>query len=138
MSAQPSLLDWTPPGPRARFDGADYSPAEDDGRLSDQLARIKALMMDGGWRTLAAISDAVRAPPASVSAQLRHLRKDRFGGYTVERRKANERGLYEYRVLPPGGDSARKPSKAALRIAELEAEVARLREHILATARGGR
>ncbi len=83
-----------------RFDGADYEPARDDDRLTTQLDKIHALMLDGRWRTLATIAGITREPEASVSAQLRHLRKARFGRYLVERRYI-DRGIYEYRVLPP-------------------------------------
>ncbi len=55
-------------------------------------------MRDGRWRTLQEISNAAFAPPASVSAQLRHLRKKRFGGHTVEKAYLG-RGLFSYRVV---------------------------------------
>jgi len=77
-------------------------PPEDGGRearLTDQHRAIRTLMLDGQWRTLSEIATRLHHPPASVSAQLRHLRKRRFGGYTVERRYVR-RGLWEYRVLP--------------------------------------
>ena len=80
-----------------RFAGADYDPGRDDARLSGQMERIFDLMRDGAWRTLADIAEITSDPPASVSAQLRHLRKPRFGGYAVERRHLGE-GLYQYRV----------------------------------------
>ena len=80
------------------FDGADYVPPRDDARLTGQLDRIWTLMRDGLWRTLPGIADATGDPPASVSAQLRHLRKPRFGGHIVERRYLAN-GLYEYRVI---------------------------------------
>lgn len=83
-----------------RFDGADYVPERDDPRLTSQLGRIKSLMLDGEWRTLATIESITGDPPASISAQLRHLRKPRFGAYNVERRHLGG-GLYEYRVLEP-------------------------------------
>lgn len=56
-------------------------------------------MADGQWRTLAEISAVTGDPPASVSAQLRHLRKPRFGAHLVEKRHLGQ-GLYHYRVLP--------------------------------------
>ena len=61
-------------------------------------------MRDGAWRTLDEISVAVGAPPASVSARLRDLRKEKFGAHLVERRSRGERGrgLYEYRVREGG------------------------------------
>jgi len=80
-----------------RFDGDDYDPARDDARLRPQLDRICAVMKTGRWRTLVEIAELTGAPPASVSAQLRHLRKPRFGGFLVEKRYLRD-GLYTYRV----------------------------------------
>jgi hypothetical protein len=80
------------------FDGPAYCPSRDDARLSSQHLRVRGLMLDGAWRTLAQISTATGDPAPSVSAQLRHLRKARFGGFTVERQHVKD-GLYIYRVL---------------------------------------
>jgi len=57
-------------------------------------------MSDGDWRTLSEIGEATGDPVASVSAQLRHLRKRRFGAYIVDKRSRGDRalGLFEYRV----------------------------------------
>ena len=82
-----------------RVDGADYQPERDDPRLTTQFGRIKSLMLDGRWRSLPVIEAVTGDPPASISAQLRHLRKKRFGSYIVERRYVGD-GLYEYRLLP--------------------------------------
>lgn len=62
-----------------------------------QLQRVESLMSDGQFRTLNEISSAVSAPEQSVSARLRDLRKSKFGGYNVTRRKIND-FLYEYKV----------------------------------------
>ncbi len=83
-----------------RFDGADFQQDRDGARLSAQLERIRDLMLDGAWRTLEAIAAATGAPQPSVSAQLRHLRKERFGAFVVEKRHVGA-GLYEYRVERP-------------------------------------
>lgn len=82
------------------FNGSDYSPAVDYERLSNQHERVKAAMVDGNWRTLGEISDLTGDPAASISAQLRHLRKERFGSWIVEKRSRGSRivGLYEYRI----------------------------------------
>jgi len=81
------------------FDGRTYDSSVDKGRLVRQLAKVKRLMLDGEWRTLDEIATEVDSPPASVSARLRDLRKEKFGGYTVDRRrKGPTRGLFEYRV----------------------------------------
>lgn len=38
------------------------------------------------WLTLDELSKLTHYPPASISAQLRHLRKPEYGGYEVEKR----------------------------------------------------
>jgi hypothetical protein len=89
------LFDTSP-----RFDGATYVPAVDHARLSGQLARVYEVMRSGQWLTLDDISNATGDPAASVSAQLRHLRKKRFGANTVEkRRRTATGGEYQYRVI---------------------------------------
>lgn len=81
----------------ARFNGSDYVHERDAARLTGQLERVKELMKDGQWRSLPAIAKATGDPEASISAQLRHLRKDRFGGHFVDKRYQGH-GLYEYRL----------------------------------------
>jgi hypothetical protein len=83
------------------FNGPEYHPPDDHARLSRQHDRVKAIMSDGAWRTLEEIADQTHDPVASISAQLRHLRKHRFGGHTVNRRARGDRsnGLYEYQLL---------------------------------------
>lgn len=85
---------------RVRFDGDTYSPKWDDERLAGQMLRIFQLMRDAQWRTLQEISDATGDPAASISAQLRHFRKKKFGAHAVDKRTRGERGagLYEYRL----------------------------------------
>lgn len=83
------------------FNGPEYAPEHDQVRLTNQLERVKALMADGAWRTLSEIEAVTGDPHASISAQLRHLRKPRFGSYFVDKRPRGDRqnGLYEYRVM---------------------------------------
>ena len=85
-----------------KFNGPVYIPEKDWDRLTNQHARIRTLMSDGRWRTLHEISESTGDPAASISAQLRHLRKERFGGFVVEKRArgARENGLFEYKLLP--------------------------------------
>jgi hypothetical protein len=80
------------------FNGPAYEPTRDSARLTTQHVKIRELMLDGQWRTLRQIAELTGEPESSISAQLRHLRKPRFGGYTVERSHI-QNGLYEYRVL---------------------------------------
>jgi len=79
--------------PLFRFFGPDVTGA-DEARLTGQLAKVKALMSDRNWRTLAVISAITGASEASASARLRQLRSQ---GYQVDRRRVRG-GLFEYRV----------------------------------------
>ena len=90
-----------------RFDGPSFDPALDQDRLAKQLGRVFDLMRDGDWRTLREIASATGDPESSVSAQLRNLRKPRFGSYVVEKRRRGlpECGYFEYRLLVGEGDS---------------------------------
>jgi hypothetical protein len=85
-----------------------------------QLNRIRNLMLAatarGAWLTLGEIADITEFGEASISAQLRHLRKARHGRYSVEKRvrrpdhavAGRTDGIWEYRVLAPqwGGHDA--------------------------------
>jgi len=81
-----------------RFNGSDYIASRDDVRLSGQLLRVWNAINHGLWRTLSQISEETGDPEASVSAQLRHLRKPRFGGHTIEKEYIAN-GLYRYRLI---------------------------------------
>jgi hypothetical protein len=75
-------------------------------RLSRQHEAILELMRDGRARTLPEICEAVeskgiRCPHSSASAQLRHLRKPRFGAWEVDKTHLG-RGLYSYRLGEKG------------------------------------
>jgi len=96
---------------------------EDARRYESQLAAIRKLMRRavarGAWLTLGEIAKATEFGEASISAQLRHLRKSEHGAHRVEkrrrkplrsreetRRSQNREGeraaiVWEYRVLPP-------------------------------------
>ena len=59
-----------------RFDGAHYKPSVDYYRLARQIERVKAVMGDGQWRSVAQIHDLLpHDPENSIQAQLRNLRK---------------------------------------------------------------
>lgn len=98
MGAAVVTIASQPPLTPLRFDGADYERERDDQRLTVQYRRIFALMRDGEWRTLAEIEAATGDPQASISAQLRHMRKPRFGSHIVEKHYISD-GLYEYRLI---------------------------------------
>lgn len=87
--------------PSMRFDGPAFEPKHDQRRLTGQILRVFDLMRDSRWRTLSEIERVTGDPAASVSAQLRHLRKERFGSHVVDKRARGNRasGLWEYRVI---------------------------------------
>lgn len=78
---------------------------------------LRDVMLSAGecatWLTLEELAGITRYPPASISAQLRHLRKPRHGGFRLEKRcrhvartrfalvagQAGQRGpVWEYRL----------------------------------------
>ena len=89
------------------FNGPEYNPAHDRVRLTGQIERVFNCMADQEWRTLDEIHNVTGDPHASISAQLRHLRKERFGSHTVERQARGNRdnGLFEYRLNLEGTQS---------------------------------
>jgi len=89
---------------RPVFSGADYDPKLDDARLTKQLGRVFEVMNLSQWLSLAEIEQriflmtGVKDPQASISAQLRHLRKVRFGNYHIQRQRRQSIGTWEYRL----------------------------------------
>lgn len=93
----------TKPKPKFYFEGPGVTE-NDAEHLGKQLIRVKTLMSDGQWRTVPEIVLQLGQPLISetgASARLRDLRKPRFGGHTVERRRRGgpDSRLYEYRLL---------------------------------------
>ena len=83
------------------FEGSDYVREFDQSRLTGQLLRVFDLMKDSRWRTLGEIANVTRDPESSISAQLRHLRKEKWGSHTVEKRRRGDEsiGLFEYKLI---------------------------------------
>ena len=86
------------------FDGPVYEEEHDRDRLTGQIRRVYNVLVDGywldQWLTLGELRERTGDPEASISAQLRHLRKPRFGSHTIEKRRRGEagNGLWEYRM----------------------------------------
>lgn len=116
-----------PPSRSDHFDGDDYAADKDEVRLNGQLRLIWLLMSGGGWFTVEGIVSHTGYPANSVQAQLRNLRKARYGAYDVQRRRITESGLYEYRV---GEKGSGKPIKASC------ANCARLEHRIMELLNG--
>ena len=84
------------------FNGSTYQPDLDRTRLKGQLSRVEYLMQDRNWHTLREIADFAGGSEAGVSARIRDLKKEKFGGHTVNKRRIADSGLWEYQVLKPG------------------------------------
>lgn len=82
--------------------GPAYERVLDETRIIGQMERVKAYLLSGQWCTLADIEAFTGYPQASISAQIRHLRKAKFGGYLVEKRRKSGGfgGTWEYRLMP--------------------------------------
>ena len=79
----------------ARYEGP--VNAADCARLEGQSRRIWNLMIDGVWRTLSEIEHTTGDPAPSISSQLRHFRKTRFGGNIVNKRRRGNQ--WEYQLI---------------------------------------
>jgi len=92
--------------PPTLFDGQTYVDKLDGPRLRHQLDRVREYMLAifPHWKSLTDISRELAKlyektifPEASISARLRDLRKPKFGGYTVDRKRRSA-GTWEYLV----------------------------------------
>ena len=79
------------------FDGETYDHALDNIRLSTQLCRVRDLMLDGQWWSLKELSAVIEGSEAGISARIRDLRKERFGGFIINKRRRTT-GTWEYRM----------------------------------------
>jgi hypothetical protein len=91
------------------FAGAAYIAARDDGRLERQRDRVFYALKGAGVLTLRNIAEVTGDPEASISAQIRHLRKPKHGAHTVDKIHIIN-GLYGYRLTPNDTDT---PSDSA-------------------------
>jgi len=88
------------------FSGVGATTMDDHDRLNEQHVRIKNTMKDQVWRTLYEIHELTGYPEASISAQLRHMRKLGFGGHEVNKRhRGPGRGLWEYQLILKGAEA---------------------------------
>ena len=89
----------------ADFDGQTYSHTLDHKRLTGQLKRVYDVMSDGNWHRLPEIAHRAQGSEASCSARIRDLRKEKFGGFEVERRRhETQKGVFLYRLIVGQGD----------------------------------
>ena len=82
------------------FDGDAYNRKKDKNRLTGQLLDIVNVMKDGRWRTVEEIAQKTGHKETSISAQLRNLRKEKFGSNEVDkqRRGGETSAEWEFRL----------------------------------------
>jgi hypothetical protein len=66
-------------------------------RLS-QIRKVRNLMSDGSWRTLAAIGRTIRIPVQSAGSRLRDLRMPDYGRFKVLRSRTDVPGVFIYKL----------------------------------------
>ena len=81
------------------FDGDDYVADRDNARLINQIDKVRMYMENAGYLTVKQIAADLKQPEPSVSAQIRNLRKDRFGARTVNREYRGN-GCYAFKLEP--------------------------------------
>ena len=94
-------------GGKNKFDGETYHAKHDEERLSSCFDYVKDILECGHWMTLSEIQQQVvdewgnYYSLTTISARIRDLRKDKFGGNTVERRRRGDpsSGLFEYKLI---------------------------------------
>lgn len=92
-------------GLEGRRDGDTFDPEKDEVRLNKQMLEVYYFTKQGEWRTLGWLARNIEwwfkhpISEASISARLRDFRKPRFGAHTVERRRTDVPGLFEYRLI---------------------------------------
>lgn len=87
------------------FDGVTFDESEDGDRLRGQLGRVYSMMRGGQWWRLRELVELCGGTEAAISARIRDLRKEKWGGHTVQRRRVvGANGLWEYRLAD--GDTA--------------------------------
>ena len=83
----------------AEFDGDDYDSTRDKERLTKQRDKIRMYMEGRDYLTVQEVAEFFNYPENSVSAQMRNLRKKKFGGRIVDREYFGN-GLYKFKLMP--------------------------------------
>lgn len=72
-------------------EGGKKRAQENGERMPTQLEVVRGVMLLAAqfdsWMTLEELARKTKFPETSISAQLRHLRKEKHGGYQVEKRR---------------------------------------------------
>jgi predicted Rossmann fold nucleotide-binding protein DprA/Smf involved in DNA uptake len=82
-----------------KFDGRHFDAEKDQVRLTAQMKGVyDTLKETKGWMTVAEIESETGYPQPSISAQLRNMRKEKFGALDVKGRYRAETRIFEYKL----------------------------------------
>ena len=88
------------------FDGPCFDWELDHSRLTTLMALVFVVIKNGvRWYTVERIQFEIRSKyqkkcsQTSVSAILRHFRKEKYGSHTVNTRRVKKTGLFEYQFI---------------------------------------
>lgn len=82
------------------FDGKHFDPELDAVRLTQQMRDVFECLCGGhGWLTVSEIKGMTGHPEASISAQLRNMRKVKFGALDIRGRYREGTRTFEYKYL---------------------------------------
>ena len=84
----------------AGFDGTTYIPTLDHSRLTKGLRKVYDAMTDGRWWSLHELSLRCGVYEQSIGSRVRDIRKERFGGFQVDRKRI-AKGLWMYKLVIP-------------------------------------
>ena len=81
------------------FNGKNYEPlVAGYSKLTGKTLEVYELMKDGKFRTLADIEKATKIMQTTISATLRHLRKQKYGAHKLNKRRSIGK-QYEYQLI---------------------------------------
>ncbi len=82
----------------------------DGAAIRGQMETIRQFMLSSDdWYTLAELGAALGYPEGSISANLRHLKKEEFGSYDMQKRRRESIRTWEYWLGPPVAVVGRLP-----------------------------
>ena len=67
-------------------------------QVRDFMVSLHLVSVGRGWATLTEIAEMTGVPEGYVSANLKHLRETKYGGYLLQKRHRENVGSYEYRL----------------------------------------
>ena len=81
-----------------KFDGRHFDAEKDQVRLTAQMKGVYETLKSRAWMTVSEIESETGYPQPSISAQLRNMRKEKFGALDVRGRYRAGTRIFEYRI----------------------------------------